>query len=58
MPPHLGQAMICPIAAALFTLSRDLQVVHWMEKASTNGSRWARRRASISLRNVAIDLQF
>jgi hypothetical protein len=34
IPPHLGQARICPIADSSRTFSRDLQVVQEMEKRS------------------------
>src|SRR5262245_32951720 len=34
IPPHFGQARICPIAAWSRTLSRDLQVVQVMENRS------------------------
>ena len=35
MLPHLGQARICPIAAGSRTFSRARQVVHAIEKGST-----------------------
>jgi hypothetical protein len=35
MPPHFGQARICPIAAWSRTFSRDLQVVQAIVKRST-----------------------
>jgi hypothetical protein len=35
IPPHFGQARICPIAAWSRTFSRDLQVVQVMENRST-----------------------
>lgn len=46
MPPHLGQAMIWPMAARSRTFSRDLQVVQVRAKASTMAvhSRKERRR--------------
>src|SRR6185436_9751157 len=49
MPPHLGHLSKCPIAAWLFTMRRDLQVVQVMENGSTSILQFEDVRQSVFL---------